>query len=105
MQGVEASLALVRPECVEFSLEPPHPGNDRPRPRASFDLDGEEYDLALTDHLVAPRLVAAGIGAYGFADLGLHVDSDVLLTVSLAEARDEWCTKLVAAVLLLPMGS
>lgn len=105
MQGMEASLALVRPECVEFSLEPPHPGNDRTRPRASFDLDGEEYDLALTDYLVAPRLMAAGIGAHGPADLGLHVDSDVLLTVSLAEAKDEWCTKLVAAVLLLPMGS
>lgn len=102
MRGVEASLALVRPAWAEFSLEPPHPGKDRTRPRASFGFDGEEYDLALTDYLVAPRLVAAGIGAHGLAELGLPANPDVFLTVSLAEPQDGWCTKLVAAVLLLP---
>jgi Dual OB-containing domain len=99
-RGVEASLALVRPTWAEFSLEPTHPGKDRTRPRASFEFDGEEYDLALTDYLVAPRLVAAGIGAHGLADLGLPSNSDVFLTVSLAEPQDGWCTKLVAAVML-----
>ena len=101
MRGVDASLALVRPGRVEFSLEPPWPGKNRPRPRVRFDLDGRDYDLALTDYLVAPRLTRLGAGSYGPDDLGLSADSDILLTVSLAEAADEWCTKLVAAVLFL----
>jgi Dual OB-containing domain len=104
MLGVEASLALVRPERLEFCLEPPWPGKNRPRPRADFKLDGQGYDLALTDYLVAPRLIAAGLGSHSLADLGFDDGSDVLLTISLAEPRDEWCTKLVAAVLLLRQG-
>ena len=102
MLGVEASLALIQPEFVEFSLERPHPGKSRPRPRARFALDGEDYDLALTDYLVAPRLIEAGFGPHRLEDIGLRANSDVLLTVSLAEPQDGWCTKLVAAVLLLP---
>jgi hypothetical protein len=35
-------------------------------------------------------------------DLGLPANADVHLTVSLAEAQEDWCTKLVAAVLFLP---
>jgi len=102
MRGVEASLALVRPGQLEFGLERPLPGKMRPRSRARFELDGQDYDLALTDYMVEPRLAKAGFGSYGLADLGLSPDSDVLLTVSLAEPREDWCTKLVAAVLLLP---
>jgi hypothetical protein len=102
MSGMEASLALVRPERLEFRLQPPWPGKNRPRPRADFKLDGQGYDLALTDYVVAPRLMAAGLGSHSLADLGFDDDPDVLLTISLAESQDEWCTKLVAAVLLLP---
>lgn len=102
MLGVEASLALVRPEQPGFHLEPPWPGKDRPRPRVSFQLNGQDYDLALTDYLVSPRLVAAGLGGHSLADLGFDAAADVLLTISLAEPQDEWCTKLVAAVFLLP---
>lgn len=104
MQGVEASLALVRPETAEFRLEPPRQGTGRPRPRAGFELCGQHYDLALTDYVVAPRLMNAGTGSHDLPALGLDGDADVYLTVSLAEARDRWCTKLVAAVLLLPKG-
>jgi hypothetical protein len=102
MRGVEASLALVRPSALEFHLEPPWEGSDRPRPRASFALGGHEYELALTDYLVAPRLIRAGMGSHRPSDLGFAPNSDVYLTVSLAEARDGWCTKLIAAVLFLP---
>jgi hypothetical protein len=102
MRGVEASLALVRTESLELRLEAPREGASRPRPRAGFDLAGQRYDLALTDYLVAPRLTRAGLGAHVPGDLGLPVNADVHLTVSLAEAREGWCTKLVAAVLFLP---
>lgn len=105
LRGMEASLALVRPERPEFSLEPPWPGKMRPRPRVRFRLGGKGYDLALTDYFVAPRLAKAGIGSHGLGDLGLREDSDLLLTVSLAEPQDGWCTKLAAAVLLIPEES
>lgn len=101
-RGVDASLALVRPRSTQFHLEPPREGTDRLRPRVSFDLGGEDYDLALTDYLVAPRLMKAGLGAHALTDLGFDAEAAVYLTVSLAEARDGWCTKLVAAVIFLP---
>jgi hypothetical protein len=101
-RGVEASLALIRPESLELHLEPPREGASRPRPRARFALAGRRYDLALTDFLVAPRLARAGLGVHAPAELGLLANADVHMTVSLAEAREGWCTKLVAAVLFLP---
>ena len=104
MQGVEASLALVRPESPEFRLEPPRQGTGRPRPRAGFELCGQHYDLALTDYVVAPRLMNAGLGSHDLPALRLDDEADIYLTVSLAETRDGWCTKLVAAVLFLPSG-
>jgi hypothetical protein len=104
MRGVDASLALIAPESVECRLDPPHEGTTRYRPRLQFELNGEHYDLALTDYLVRPRLFSAGLGSYRLADLGLEPVSSILLTVSLAEALDGWCTKLVAAVLPLPQG-
>ncbi len=105
MRGVDASLALVRPRDLQFHLEPPYEGASRMRPRVSFELGEQGYDLALTDHLLAPRLVKAGPGAHDFDDLGFDGDADTYLTVSLAEARDEWCTKLVAAAIFLPGGA
>lgn len=104
MRGVGASLALVRPRSTEFHLEPPRKGTSRPRPRVGFELGGQRYDLALTDYLVAPALMNAGLGTHELIALGFDADADVFLTVSLAEARDGWCTKLVAAVLFLPEG-
>jgi putative nucleic acid modification protein with dual OB domain len=102
MRGVDASLALVRPTEVEFHLEPPWEGTSRARPRVSFELSRQSYDLALTDYRVAPRLMRAGLGSHGFAGLGIPSTAGIYLTVSLAEARDGWCTKLAAAVLTLP---
>lgn len=64
----------------------------------------QRYDLALTDYLVAPALMNAGLGTHELIALGFDAEADVFLTVSLAEARDGWCTKLVAAVLFLPEG-
>lgn len=101
-EGVDASLALVRPERLELRLDPPRQGTSRPRARAAFELRGQRYDLALTDRVVAPRLMNAGPGSHAPADLGFDPDADIHLTVSLAEAREGWCTKLVAAVLFLP---
>jgi hypothetical protein len=100
-RGVEASLALIAPGRIEFHLEPPYDGTSKLRPRVRFELHGQDYDLALTDYLVRPRLLRAGLGHHDIADIGIEPASGILLTTSLAEAREGWCTKLVAAVLPL----
>lgn len=105
MRGMDASLALVRPEGTEFHLEQPWEGTSRLRPRVGFEPGGRRYDLALTDYLVRPRLMNAGPGPHELTDLGFDGDADVYLTISLAEAREDWRTKLVAAVLFLPEGA
>lgn len=102
LRGVGASLALIAPESIECRLDPPFEGTDKLRPRIQFELNGQGYDLPLTDYLVRPRLFTAGLGSHDLSDLGVGDVSSVLLTVSLAEALDGWCTKLVAAVLPLP---
>ncbi|MEX2447589.1 MAG: hypothetical protein WD404_02465 [Solirubrobacterales bacterium] len=103
-RGVDASLALVQPDGVEFRLDPPREGTAKLRPRVGFELGGEAYELSLTDTVVRPRLMRAGVGSHGASDLGLDPDERLLLTVSLAEAREGWCTKLAAAIFTLPKG-
>ncbi len=49
MRGMDASLALVRPQGTEFHLERPRTGTSRLRPRVGFDLAGGHYDLALRE--------------------------------------------------------
>lgn len=104
LKGVDASLALVRPAEIEFCLASPLEGTSKPRPRARFDLGGQHYDLALTDFLIRPRLLKAGSGTHDLVELGLRPAVDILFTISLAEAREDWCVKLVAGVLTLPRG-
>lgn len=103
-KGVDASLALIQPAEIEFCLAPPLEGTSKLRPRARFGLGDQHYDLALTDFLIRPRLLKAGLGTYDLAELGLNPTVDVLFTISLAEAREDWCVKLVAGVLTLPRG-
>lgn len=105
VEGVDASLALVRPRKVLFRLEPPWKGRGSPRPRVAFALAGKGYDLALTDYQVAPKLMRAGLGDHDAEELGLAPGVALYLAISLAEARDGWCTKLVAAVIPLPLRS
>lgn len=105
LRGIDASLALVRPEQIEFRLDPPREGTAKRRPRVKFTLGGQDYDLSLTDTTVRPRMFREGPGRHESADLGLGSSTDLLLTVSLAEPREGWCTKLVAAVMPTPWRS
>ncbi len=98
---MEVSLALIEPQEVTFSLQHPYEGKSASRPRVSFSLNGRRYNLALTDYSVRPRLMDAGFGDYEPGELGLDAGSKILLTVSLAEPREGWCTKLVAAVMFM----
>ena len=101
--GLDASLALIEPTApVELVLQPPGETGGKLKPSAAFELDGKEYELRLTDYVVAPRVQRAGVGRHAPEDLGLPVGDRTLLTVSLAEAHNQWHTKLAAAMLFLP---
>jgi hypothetical protein len=95
--GMDASLALVEPETLEFELEEVEWGSGS-RPRVLFSHDGTDYALALTDFEVRSELVRRPFGRYSLDDLGFDAHR-VVLTVSLAEPHQDWHTKLVAAVL------
>jgi hypothetical protein len=46
-RGVEASLALIEPREVIFSLRHPYEGKSASRPRVSFSLNGRDYHRLL----------------------------------------------------------
>jgi putative nucleic acid modification protein with dual OB domain len=101
-KGLDASLCLVEPGSIEFVSEPPFAPGSRRRARAVFDLDGQWYDLGITDSLVAPRLKSAEYGRYSALDLDFSDPAHTLLTVSMTEPLNKTRWKLAAAVHLLP---
>lgn len=101
-EGVQKSLTLVEPKKgVEFRLRPPEETQGKLKPKACFSLSGRRYELSVTDYVVAPRVLELGIGEYRAQDLGFE-RGRVLLTVSLGEPQQGWCTKLVAGIVVLP---
>jgi hypothetical protein len=102
-EGVEASLALVEPTApIAFLMRPPEETYGKLKPRALFELAGEEYELGLTDIVVESRVREAGVGTYSGGDLGFDDSDATLLTISLGEVYRGWHSKLAAAVLFLP---
>jgi hypothetical protein len=101
-KGVEKSLTLVEPRRgVVFRLRPADETQGKLKPKACFTLSRNEYELNVTDYMVAPRIRRLGIGDHRVEDLGLE-PGRVLLTVSLGEPQEGWCTKLVAGIVILP---
>lgn len=100
-RGVAASLALVEPVELSFSLDH-HTGKAQGSPRARFTLDGQHYNLPLTEFRIKPRLFAAGYGRHSFGDLGLAEPRRTLLVASLGAPFNDRHYKLIAAVLALP---
>jgi hypothetical protein len=101
-EGIDASLALIEPPHVEFLLRPAAETHDKLKPRVVFRLFGRNFELNLTDFAVRQRVLDAGLGTHNADDLGFGGADHTLLTVSLAEAYQEWHSKLAAAVLFLP---
>jgi len=85
---VDNSLAIIKPEVLEFKLR-------RGSPRAEFRFDGNTYDLSITDPQWRKR-----------ADQGMELpstsdmpdDREVLFTLSLGEEYKGACYKLIAAI-------
>jgi len=99
-----SSLALIKPSKLQWYLK--RDLYDRLQPRTRFDLDGQTYDLPVTDPAwtsrILRRLSQGEPGFYPQEKLGLSGDSPVLLTVSLGEAFNGYCYKLVAAIVEIP---
>ena len=100
------SLALIAPQNLQWLVKI---GSDGERKvRATFGLDGAEYNLALTDPLWENRLQHLPTGLHARSEARLKAGDDVWLTVSLSEpfapdgGDEEHCYKLAAAVIVVP---
>jgi hypothetical protein len=102
--GLASSLALVLPSNPRWYVKPDR--YDRPQPRVIFELDGQRYDLPVTDPQWIPRIVRklsqAELGTSSQEQIGIPQSARVLLTISLGEPFNGYCYKLAAAVILMP---
>jgi hypothetical protein len=98
-----SSLALVAPSRTAWFVARDLHG--RPQSRVIFDLSGAAYDLPITDPAWTSRIVRrlAQLGAVPHPQetIGIPEDSKVLLTVSLSEAFNGYCYKLVAGIVAI----
>lgn len=92
------SLVLIRPSDVRWITEEFH---GRRKARVSFKLGNAQYALAVTDPSVEWDIKLKDLGRHTSEELGLE-ESRTLFTVSLGEAFEGNCYKLVAAVLQWP---
>lgn len=91
--GVQGSLKLIRVDAVRLRVFNPGAefGNPKRRVQARFRFAGTDYALRVTDPMIERVYLAREDGYY---DLG-----DSYLTISLGEPYDDYCYKLVAAVI------
>lgn len=97
-----ASLALIEPQTIQWQIRMGVRGNRQTR--ASFNLRGQSYNLAVTDPAFEERLLHLREGFHPRGAAGMGAADRVLLTISLGEPFPPTgdCFKLVAAVLVLP---
>jgi hypothetical protein len=94
VKHVEASLALVAPD--ELKLELIHKPNGRHQVRGRFVLQHCEFNLSMTDPVWEKRIHNEG-------NLCLRQsERKFLVTVSLGEPFNDYCYKVIAAVIFLP---
>lgn len=97
--GLDSSIALIEPPGgIRFSTRNAY---GKLSPRALFSFAGRDLDLAVTDERVGALVLRAGAGEHSLVDLGFDRE-EAVMTVSLAEPKGEWCSKLVAAIPFLP---
>lgn len=98
----QASLALVIPENLGWCVTTSFSGNRQIR--AIFSLDGQPYNLAVTDPIWEAALSTFPPGYHRSTSVeSLNPDNEIWLTISLGEPLNgDYCYKLVAAVLQIP---
>ncbi len=90
------SLTLVSPTDPEFFIREKDGGTFQPR--TTFEFDGREYDLPITDPKWREQARIGGIGSLPSAEI-VNDDEEILFTISLGEAvENKMCYKIVAAI-------
>ncbi len=90
------SLTLVSPTDPEFFIRETDRGTLQPR--TTFEFDGHEYDLPITDPRWREQARTGGIGSLPSAEI-VDENEEILFTISLGEAdKNKMCYKIVAAI-------
>jgi hypothetical protein len=92
---LETSLRLIRARAVTLSISPPIFGTE-PRVQARFNHNNERYALRVTDPRVERK--------YRTREKQTYKLGPCFLTISLGEAFQGYCYKLVAAIIPCPRG-
>ena len=92
------SLTLIRPQNIQFYIETDDDGNNQPR--TEFDFDGHHYNFPITDPRWRQRVKGDNPEDLPSVD-DLSNDEDILFTISLGEAFESHCYKIVAAIFSL----
>ena len=92
------SLTLIRPQNIQFYIRTSDNGNNQPR--TEFDFDGHHYDFPITDPRWRQHVRGDNPDDLPSVD-NLDNDEDVLFTISLGEAFEGHCYKIVAAIFSL----
>src|SRR6266705_1399635 len=95
------SLALVKPAGLRWLTDSYGPHK---KARALFSTAGAAYNLAVTDPIYQSRIKSLQLGYHKSTELGIEDEERILFTISLGEPFEGNCYKLVAAVLMLPVG-
>jgi len=97
---ISKSLVLIKPTDISFHVTKSFRGNRQAR--ADFNLDGINYDLAITDVVWEERLKILGLGRLSRETIGIASDDILLFTISLAGPLDGKCFKLIAGIICIP---
>lgn len=95
--GQSDSLRLIQVDHLRLRVFAPGEafGNSKRRVQAGFEFAGVDYALWVTDPTVERRYLRQDDGSY-------EITEKCYLTISLGEPWNDWCYKLVAAVLRKP---
>ena len=96
--GISGSISYVEPARAEAVCQW-DPQRERYRARMQFLLDGEEYDLPLSDLVYAQALCRMPEGRYRLEQIGCRAPHGLRLLISLQEPFHGWCYKTVAGIL------
>ena len=92
------SVEYVEPADVTAVCEW-DPQRERYRARLHFSLDGERYDLALSDCFYSPVIARKPEATYTLEQVGCRAPHGLRLLISLGEPFHGWCYKTVAGIL------
>lgn len=89
------SLTVIQPQNPTFYIDTS--GDENNQPRTKFEFDGHHYDFPITDPRWRQRVNRDNPGELPSVD-ALDTNKKVLFTVSLGEAYEGNCYKIVAAI-------